>query len=74
MKKIFTTLLIFALVSFGYSQRANIKIEPVTPERLHKLGFPTQSVSSGLNMVGAETCVYTSAPNIGNTDPITNAV
>lgn len=74
MKKIFTTLLIFALVSFGYSQRANIKIEPVTPERLHKLGFPTQSVSSGLNIVGAETYVYMSAQNIGNTDPITNAV
>lgn len=62
------------MVNLGLTQTANIKIEPVTPERLHKLGFPTQSVSSGLPVVGAETYVYLSAQNIGTTGPITSAI
>lgn len=74
MKKIFTILFFVSFLSLGFSQRANIKIEPMTPERLHKLGFPTQSVSAGLTVVAAETYVYLSAQNIGNTEPITNAV
>jgi hypothetical protein len=74
MKKLFTILFLVSFVAAGFAQRANIKIEPVTPERLKVLGFPTQSVSSGLPVVGAETYVYLSAENIGNTEPITNAV
>ncbi len=74
MKRLFIILALICFVGLTFAQRANIKIEPVTPERLHKLGFPTQSVSSGLPVVGAETYVYLSAQNIGNTEPITNAV
>lgn len=73
MKKILTLFVLLLMVNLGLTQRANIKIEPVTPERLYKLGFPTQSVSSGLPVVGAETYVYLSAQNIGNTEPITSA-
>jgi len=73
MKKLFTILFLLSFVVAGFTQRANIKIEPVTPERLKNLGFPTQSVSSGLHVVGAETYVYLSAQNIGGTEPITNA-
>ncbi|MCX8056039.1 MAG: T9SS type A sorting domain-containing protein [Ignavibacteria bacterium] len=74
MKKLFTILLLLCLFTLGFAQRANIKIEPVTPDRLSKLGFPTQSVSAGLHVIGVETYVYLSAQNIGNAEPITNAV
>ncbi len=74
MKKLFTIFFVLCFISFGYSQRANIKIEPVTPDRLTKLGFNTQSVSAGLHVIGVETYVYLSAQNIGNNEPITNAV
>lgn len=74
MKKIFTIFFLCCFVVLGFSQRARINIEPMTPDRLAKLGFPTQSVSSGLHVIGVETYVYLSAQNIGNNEPITNAV
>lgn len=74
MKKIITTFLLISFVTLGFAQRANIKIEPVTPDKLTKLGFPTQSVSNGLHVVGVETYVYLSAQNIGTpAEPIISA-
>jgi hypothetical protein len=66
------SLILFCSISFA--QRAKIVTEAVSPNKLTTLGITTNSVSSGLDVVGNETYVYLSARNIGNTQPITSAV
>ena len=68
-------LLFFITVIFNisYAQKAKIYTEALTPHRLEALGFTTNSVSSGLNVVPNQTYVYLSARNIGNDEPINSA-
>jgi len=74
MKNIIS-LLILTIVLFNvtFAQTALIKTEALTPHRLTTLGFTTNSVSSGLNVVPNLTYVYLSAWNIGNDEPISSA-
>ncbi len=68
-------MLFFLFVNIVSAQRANIYVEPVNSPRLTKLGFNTQSTSTGLKVVGVETYVYLSAQDISTTpQPITNSV
>src|SRR5690606_41483300 len=74
MKKILQIfILTILLTGFSFAQRALIKTEALTPHRLQTLGFNTNSVSSGLNVVPNQTYVYLSAWNIGNDEPISSA-
>jgi hypothetical protein len=74
MKKIlYSILIVLLLTNLGFSQRAKIVTEAVTPHRLTTLGINTNSVSTGLDVVGNQTYVYLSAQNIGNTQPIISA-
>jgi hypothetical protein len=69
-------LLIVSLILFcnlSFAQRAKIVTEAVSPNRLQQLQLTTNSVSTGLDVVGNETYVYLSALNIGNTQPINTA-
>jgi hypothetical protein len=61
------------LFNIAEAQRAKIVNEAVTPHSLTTLGLPTNSVSTGLDIVGNQTYVYLSAKNIGNADPIQTA-
>ncbi len=75
MKSLIHTLLIVIFLSTSiFSQRAKIVTEAITPHSLEELELTTNSVSSGLDIVGNQTAVYFSAKNIGNTEPITNAI
>lgn len=71
-------LLIFSVVLLSanlcFAQRAKIVTEAVTPEKLILMGLTstTNSVSTGLNVVGKGTYVYLSAKNIKNTDHVTS--
>ena len=72
--KIFRLLiLIVVLGNLTVAQTAKINTEALTPHRLTTLGFTTNSVSSGLNVVPNQTYVYLSAMNIGNNEPILTA-
>jgi hypothetical protein len=66
------SLMLFCSITFA--QRAKIVTEAVSPRQLETLGLQTNSVSTGLDVVGNETYVYLSAQNIGNTQAITSAV
>jgi hypothetical protein len=72
-KTLLTALMCLLLFNIAEAQRAKIVNEAVTPHRLTTLGLPTNSVSTGLDIVGNQTYVYLSALNIGNSDPILNA-
>jgi hypothetical protein len=73
--KNFLRLLILTILfaNFSFAQTAMIKTEALTPHRLTSMGFTTNSVSSGLNVVPNQTYVYLSAWNIGNDEPISSA-
>jgi len=73
MKIIIRFLILTILTSFSFAQQAMIKTEALTPHRLTTMGFTTNSVSSGLNVVPNQTYVYLSAWNIGNDEPISSA-
>jgi hypothetical protein len=74
MKNILQIILITILTfNLTYAQRAKIVAEPLTPHRLETMGFTTNSVSTGLNIVPNLTYVYLSARNIGNDEPIITA-
>ena len=66
-------ILTIILTNFSFAQTAMIKAEALTPHRLTTMGFNTNSVSSGLNVVPNQTYVYLSAWNIGNDEPISSA-
>lgn len=75
MKKTYLFLLFcFVASSFLFAQRANIKINAISPKDLIDNGMTTSSVSSGLKVFPNETFMYLSPTNIGNTQPITAAV
>jgi hypothetical protein len=75
MKKLLQlAILCLLLFNIAEAQRAKIVNEAVTPHSLTTLGLPTNSVSTGLDIVGNQTYVYLSAKNIGNADPIQTAV
>ena len=72
--KILRLLFLFTVLSnLSFAQTAMIKTEALTPHRLTSMGFTTNSVSSGLNVVPNQTYVYLSAWEIAN-QPITLAV
>ncbi len=74
MKNLVRLLFItFVLLNTTFAQIAQIKTESITPHSLSTLGFTTNSVSSGLNVVPNQTYVYLSAWNIGNDEPISSA-
>ncbi|MCX6152306.1 MAG: T9SS type A sorting domain-containing protein [Ignavibacteriales bacterium] len=70
---IFTILMIASLHTF--SQQAIIKNEPVSPEKIIKMGLTqtTNSVSTGLNVVSNGVYVYLAPESMDETDPVTNA-
>jgi hypothetical protein len=74
MKKLLqVTIVCLLLFNIAEAQRAKIVNEAVTPHSLTTLGLPTNSVSTGLDVVGNQTYVYLSALNIGNAEPILSA-
>lgn len=60
------------IIGFASAQRANIKVEPISPHMLETMGLPTNSVASGLKIVPNGTYVYLSSENIADTNSITN--
>jgi hypothetical protein len=74
MKKLIQlAILCIMLLNVAEAQRAKIVNEAVTPHSVTTLGLPTNSVSTGLDIVANQTYVYLSALNIGNADTIQTA-
>jgi hypothetical protein len=72
--KLLLIVSLLLICSYSFAQRAKIVTEAVSPHQLETLNLGTNSVSTGLDVVGNETYVYLSARNIANTQPITSAV
>ncbi|MGE5436346.1 MAG: ammonia-forming cytochrome c nitrite reductase subunit c552 [Syntrophothermus sp.] len=60
-------------IASAQTTRGLIKTENVTPHSLTTLGLPTNSVSTGMDVVGNGTYVYLSSRNIGTDTVITSA-